>query len=159
MGFQSSFSNTWYLISHSKYSMIDCLLGDAFVVWSCPFWSTVLQCFSAADAHLRLLDHAVSGASFLTGGVFECSNAQRRFVTVLCMLYKIMCYPMYPLFGALPAPYVPVQVTCCVSAAHLYTYAPLRCRTLQDHLTFIPLSVSVERSCWPRSQCCGTGGF
>ena len=27
---------------------------------------------SAADTHLRLLDHVVSGASFLTGGVFEC---------------------------------------------------------------------------------------
>ena len=26
---------------------------------------------SAADTHLKLLDHAVSGARFLTGGVFE----------------------------------------------------------------------------------------
>ena len=27
---------------------------------------------SAADTHLRLLDRVVSGASFLTGGVFAC---------------------------------------------------------------------------------------
>ena len=43
----------------------------------------VLDCcsagwFSAADARLRLLDPVVSGASFLTGGVFECDLAHRR---------------------------------------------------------------------------------
>ena len=30
--------------SAGKYSTIDCFLGDAFGVLSCPFWSTVLQC-------------------------------------------------------------------------------------------------------------------
>ena len=43
---------------------------------------------SAADKHLKLLDRAVSGARFLTGGVFECDIAHRRYVAVLCMLYK-----------------------------------------------------------------------
>ena len=43
----------------------------------------------AADTHLRLLDRVVSGASFLTGGVFPCNLAHRRSVAVLCMLYKI----------------------------------------------------------------------
>ena len=32
---------------------------------------------SAADTHLKLLDRAVSGARFLTGGVFECDIAHR----------------------------------------------------------------------------------
>ena len=44
---------------------------------------------SAADTHLKLLDRAVSGARFLTGGVFECDIARSRSVAVLCMLYKI----------------------------------------------------------------------
>ena len=44
---------------------------------------------SAADTHLKLLDRAVSGARFLTGGVFECDIGHRRSVAVLCLLYKI----------------------------------------------------------------------
>ena len=40
---------------------------------------------SAADTYLKLLDRAVSGARFLTGGVFQCDIAHRRSVTVLCI--------------------------------------------------------------------------
>ena len=70
----------------------------------------------AADTHLR----------FLTEGVFECDIAHRRFVEVLCMLYKIRSNPMHPLNGALPGPYVPVRVTRGALVAHRYTYAPPR---------------------------------
>ena len=66
---------------------------------------------SAADTHLKLLDRAVSGARFLTEGVFECDIAHRLSVSVVCMLYKIRCNPVHPLNGALPGPYVPVRVT------------------------------------------------
>ena len=55
---------------------------------------------SAADTHLKLLDRAVNGARFLTGGVFECDISHRRSVAVLCMLYKIRCNPVHPLNGA-----------------------------------------------------------
>ena len=65
---------------------------------------------SAANTHLKLLDRAVSGARFLTGGVFECDIAHRRSVAVLCMLYKIRCNPVHPLNGALPRRYVPVRL-------------------------------------------------
>ena len=65
----------------------------------------------AADTHLKLLDRAVSGARFLSGGVFESDISHRRSVAVLCMLYKIRCDPVYSLNGALPGPYVPVRVT------------------------------------------------
>ena len=41
---------------------------------------------SATDKHLKLLDRVVSGANFLTGGVFECDLAHRRYVAVLCMM-------------------------------------------------------------------------
>ena len=60
---------------------------------------------SAADTHLKLLDRAVSGAWFLTGGMFECDIAHRRSVVVLCVLYRIRCNPMYPLNGALTGLY------------------------------------------------------
>ena len=106
--------------------MIDRFLGDAFgfvlpvLEYCSAFWC------SAANTHLKLLDCAVSGARFLTGGVFECDIAHRRSVAVLRMLYKIRCNPMHPLNGALPGPYVPVRVTSVALVAHRYTYAPPR---------------------------------
>ena len=72
----------------------------------------------AADTHLKLLDRAVSGARFLTGGVFE--------FAVLCMLYKIRCNPMHPLNDELCGPCVPVWVTHSALVAHRYTYAQPR---------------------------------
>ena len=97
----------------------------------------------AADAHLKLLDRAVSGARFPTGGVFECDISHRRSVAIMCMLYKIRCNPVHPLNGALPGPFVPARVTCGALVVHRYTYVPLRCRILQYSRTFIPFSVSL----------------
>ena len=97
--------------SPGKYSMIDCFLVDAFGVLFCPFWSLFFRWWSAADTYLKLVDHVVSGASFLTRGVVECDLAHRRSVAVLSMLLKIRCNPMHPLYGARPVPYVPTRVT------------------------------------------------
>ena len=98
---------------------------------------------SAADTHIKLLDSVVNGASFLTGCVFECDLAYRRSVAVLCMVHKIRCNPMHPLYGALPVPYVPVRVIRGSVIAHRHTYASPRCRTAQYCRTFIPLPVSL----------------
>ena len=98
---------------------------------------------SAADTHLKLLDRAVSGARFVTGGVFECDIAHRRSVEVLCMLYKIRCNPMHPLNDALPGPYVPAPVTSGALVAHRHTYAPPCCRISQYRRSFVPLSASL----------------
>ena len=76
-------------------------------------------------------------------GEFECDFPHRQSVAVLCMLYKIWCNPMHPLYGALPVLYVPVRVTRGAVIAHWYTYAPPRCRTSQYCRTFIPLSISL----------------
>ena len=98
---------------------------------------------TATDTLLKLLDRAVSGARFLTVGVFECDIAHRRSVAVLCMLYKIRCNPVHPLNCALPGPYVPVRVTRGALVAQRDTYAQPRCRTSQYNRTFIPLAVSL----------------
>ena len=68
---------------------------------------------------------AVSGAQFLTGGVFECDIAHRQSVAVFCVLFKIRCNQKHPFNGALPGPYVPVRVTRGALVTHRYTYAPL----------------------------------
>ena len=66
------------------------LLGRCFRHFVLPVleYCSAVWC-SAADIHLKLLDRAVSGARFLTGGVFECDISHCRSVAVLCMLYKI----------------------------------------------------------------------
>ena len=124
--------------------MIERFLGDAFGVLSCQFWSifSAIWC-SAADTHHKLLDRAVSGARFLTGGVFECDISHRQSVAVLCMLYTIRYNPVHPLNGALPGTYVPARVTRGALVAYRYTYAQPRCRILQYSRTFIPFSVSL----------------
>ena len=68
------------------------LLGRCFRGYVLPVleYCSAVWC-SAADTHLRLLDRVASGASFLTGGVFECDLAHRRYVAVLFILYKIRC--------------------------------------------------------------------
>ena len=130
--------NSWRVF-HDRSLIGRCFRGFVLPVLE---YCSAIWC-SAADAHLKLLDRAISGARFLTRGVFECDIPHRRSVAVLCMLYKIRCDPMHPLNGALPEPYVPALVTCGSLAAHRYTYAPLRCRTLQYSRTFIPFSVSL----------------
>ena len=119
------------------------LLGRCFPGFALPVleYCSALWC-SAADTHLKLLDRAVSGARFLTAGVFQCDIAHRRSVAVRCMLYKIRCNPMHPLNGALPGSCVSAQRTRGALVAHRYTYAPPRCRTLQYRMTFIFLSMS-----------------
>ena len=102
---------------HDRSLLGRCFRG--FVLPVLEYCSAVLC--SAANTHLKLLDQAVSGARFLTGGVFECDISHRRSVAVLCMLYKIRCKPVHFLNGALPLPYVPVRVTGGALVAHWYT--------------------------------------
>ena len=126
-------------VFHDRALLVRCFRG--FVLPVLEYCSAV-WCL-AADTHLKLLDPAVSGARFLTGGLCECDISHRRSVAVLCMLYKIRCNPVHPLSGALPGPYVPVRVTRGALVAHRYTYALPRCRTLQYSKTLIPFLVSL----------------
>ena len=125
--------------------MIDHFLKYAFGVLSCPFWSTVLQCGARLTIHtLKLLDHVVSGARFLTGVVFESDIAHRRSVAFLCMLYKIRCNPVHPLNGALPGLYVPVRVHAALWS-HIGTLMLATLQNLAGPQDFCsPLSVPLE---------------
>ena len=128
--------------------MTDCFWGDALVVLSGLFWSAVVQFGAPLTIH-----------TLLTGCVFECDLAHRRSVAALCMLYKIGCNPMKPLYLTLPVSYVPVRVTRDVVIAHRCTYAPSCCRTLQYRMTFFPLSVSLWNDLGDRVFDEGAGGF
>ena len=139
------------------------LLGRCFRGFVLPVleYCSAVWC-SAADTHLKLLDRIVSGARFLTVCVLECDLAHHRSVAVLCMLYKIRCNPLYPLYGAVPVPYVPVLVTRGAVIAHRLTYTPPRCRTSLYSRTFIPFSISLWNDLSDPElsiRWCGTGGF
>ena len=126
-------------VFHDRALLGRCFRG--FVLLVLEYCSAV--CCSAADTHLKQLDWAISGAQFLTGGVFECDIFHHRSVAVLCMLYKIRCNLVHPLNAALPGPYVPALVTRGALVAHWYTYAQPHCKTLQYSRTFILFSVSL----------------
>ena len=124
---------------HDRSLLARCFRGFVLPIlqYCSAFWC------SAVETHLKLLDRAVSGARFLTGGVFECDISYRLSVAVLCMLYKIRCDPVHPLNSALLGLHVPARVTRDALVSHRYTYAPPRCRTLQYSRTCIPFSVSL----------------
>ena len=77
----------------------------------------------------------------------------------VCCIRSGITRSTHPLYGAQHGSYVLVRVTRGVLVAHRYTFEPALCGTSQYHRTFIPLSVSVERSCWPCIRRFGTGGF
>ena len=134
--------------------MIERFLEDAFGVLWCQFWSIVSAVWcSAADTHLKLLDRAVSGARFLTGGVFESAISHRWSVAVLCILYKIRCNPAHPLNGA-SAGYR--RCSGCTSV-HLCTASLQNLAVQQDFYSLF--GVPLERSSCLRFRWCGTGGF
>ena len=76
----------------------------------------------------------VSGARFITRGVFECDLSHHRSVAVLCMLYKIRCNPVHLLNGALPGPYV--------QKCGLYAVLWSHIGTLMHHFAAEPCSIS-----------------
>ena len=124
------------------------MLSVFFILSVLEYFSTV-WC-SAADTHLKLLDRAVSGARFLTVGVFECDIAHRRSVAVLCMRYKIRCNLMHPLNGALPGPYMCQcgfhSVLWSLNGTPMHRIAAEHRSTLQYNF-YSPLGVPLERSC------------
>ena len=65
------------------------LLGRCFRGFVLPVleYCSAVWC-SATDKHLKLLGRGVSGARFLTEGVFECDIAHRRSVAVLCIFIR-----------------------------------------------------------------------
>ena len=127
-----SFLEEFWQVFHDR-SLLGTLSGFCPVSFGVLFCSVVLGCRYT----LKLLDLVVNGARFITGeGVFECDIAHRRSVAVLCMLYKIRCNRMHPLYGALPVPYV--------LWSHIGTLMSPRCITLRYLYSF--LSVLVERT-------------
>ena len=73
---------------------------------------------------------------FFTGGVFECSIAHRQSVSVICMRYKICASAGY---------------TRCLGRTSVHLCASSLQNLAVPHNFHSPISVSLERVCWPNS--------
>ena len=73
----------WTLPSLDFFIMLQFFIGFQFLVVFC-FYYVFFRCYFyyVDDAHLKQQDRAVSGARFLTGGVFEC----RSVAVLLCCI-------------------------------------------------------------------------
>ena len=130
--------------------------------WFCPASFLVLFCglVLGCDTHHKLLDRAVSGARFLTGGVFECDISHRRSVAVLCMLYKIRCNPVHPLNDALPgAICTGASYTQCSGRTSVHLCMPSLQNLPVQQAFYSPLGVPLERFCCPIFDGVGLAGF
>ena len=72
-----------YRVFHDRSLLVRCFLGLVLPVLE---YCSAVWC-SAADTHLKLLDGVVSGASFLTGGVFECTSSMEHIAHRRCVPY------------------------------------------------------------------------
>ena len=89
------------------------IFGDCDVLLKC-FNSFILSCLkycspvwlSAADSHLKLLDRNLQACKFLIPN-FTISLQHRRFISSLCMLYRIFHNPSHPSILNFPTCSVP----------------------------------------------------
>ena len=87
-----------------------------------PVWS------SAADSHLKLLDRNLRACKFLIP-YHTISLQHRRFLSSLCMLYKIFHNPSHPLHSELPNLFRPRRVTRGSLSINSLSFLPMRFHT------------------------------
>ena len=81
---------------------------NSFILSSLEYCSPVWS--SAADSHLKLLDKNLRACKFLIPNL-AISLQHRRFISSLCMLYKIFHNPSHPLRSELPNLFRPRRAT------------------------------------------------
>ena len=96
-----------------------------------PVWS------SAADSHLKLLDTNLQACKFFIPNL-TISLQHRRFISSLCMLYKIFHNPSHPLHSELPNLFRPRGVTRDFLSVNSLSFSPMRFHTSQYSRCFIP---------------------
>ena len=120
------------------------IFGDHVVLLKC-FNSFILPCLeycspvwsSAADSHLKLRDRNLQACKFLIPNL-TISLQHRRFISSLCMLYKIFHNPSHPLHSKLPNLFRPRRVTRGSLSINSLSFSPMRFHTSQYSRCFIP---------------------
>ena len=121
------------------------IFGDHDVLLKC-FNSYILPCLeycsSAADSHLRLLDRNLRACKFLIPNL-TISLQHRRFISSLCMLYKIFHNPSHPLHSELSNLLRPMRVTRGSLSINSLSFALMRFQTSQYSRCFIPATTKL----------------
>ena len=125
------------------------IFGDHDVLLRC-FNSFILPCLeycspvwsSAADSHLKLLDKNLRACKFLIPNL-TISLQHRRFISSLCMLYKIFHNPSHPLHSELPNLFHPRRVTRGSLSINSLSFSPMRFHTSQYSRCFIPATTKL----------------
>ena len=118
--------------------------GDHDVLLRC-FNSFILPCMeycspvwsSAADSHLKFLDRNLRACKFLIPNL-TISLQNYRFISSLCMLYKIFHNPSHPLHSELPDLFHPRRVTRGTLNINSLSFSPMRFHNSQHSRCFIP---------------------
>ena len=125
------------------------IFGDHDVLLKC-FNSFILPCLeycspvwpSAADSHLKLLDRNLQACKFLIPNLII-SLQHCRFITSLCMLYKIIHNPSHPLHSELPNLFHPRRVMRGSLSINSLSFSPMRFHTSQYSRCFIPATTKL----------------
>ena len=92
---------------------------------------------SAADSHLKLLDKKLRACKFLIPNL-RISLQHRRFISSLCMLYKVFHNPSHRLNSILPNLFCLRRVTRGSLSINSLSFPPMRFHTSQYSRCFIP---------------------
>ena len=95
------------------------------------------DCSSAADSHLKLLNGNLRACKLLIPNL-TISLQHRRFISSLCMLYKIFHNPSHPLHSELPNLFHPRRVTRGSLSINSLSFSPMRFHTFQYSRCFNP---------------------
>ena len=118
------------LLGCFSFFILPCL-EYCFRVWS-----------SAADSHLNLLDKNLWACKFLIPNL-TISLQHCRFVSSLCMLYKIFHNPSHLLHSELPKLFHPRRVTRGSLSINSLSFSPMRFHTSQYFRCFIPAATKL----------------
>ena len=101
-----------------------------------PVWT------SATDSLLKLLDKNLRACKFLIPNL-TVSLQHRRFISSLCMLYKIFHNPSHPLHSELPNLLCPRRVTRGSLSINSLSFSPMRFHTSRYSRCFIPATTKL----------------
>ena len=112
---------------------------NSFILPCLEYCSTVWS--SAADSHLELLGKDLRACKFLIPNL-TISFQHRRFISSLCMLYKIFHNPSHPLPSELPNLFRPRRLTRGSLSINSLSFSPMR-YTSQYSRCFIPATTKL----------------
>ena len=110
----------------------------SFLVWNIAYLFGLLQLIYI----LRLLDRNLWTCKFLIPNL-TISLQHRRFISSLCMLYKIFHNPSHPLHSELPNLFRPRRVMRGSLSINSLSFSPMKFHTSQFSRCFIPATTNL----------------